>query len=554
LIWVWLIQTLNQNSIVVETTVLEPSTKKRAIRVLYVDDDSCSQEITKQIMNDIDSSFEFDNACCVKEAFKKLATENFDVIVSDYEMPQKNGLQFLKELREQNIQIPFILFTGKSREEVAIKALNLGADGYHNKQDPPEIVYRELSHSISVLFDRDTAKHAFEESEKRYRVLMEKASETIFVHNIEGQIVDANQQAYKKLGYTKEELSKMTIADIDGEAIHTGKGDRLWPIVISGETMTFESSYKRKDGSVFPIEVSLGPIAIKNETFVMALAKDITERKEAEERRKVLERKLKDYSEHLKWLVDLRTAQLKDANERLIKSERLAAIGELAGMVGHDLRNPLAGIKNAVYFLKKKGSTISEAQSKEMLEIIDKAIDRSDKIINDLLDYAREMHLEFTKYAACTLVDEAVRMIQVPDRIQIVNYVDEDAWIWVNFDKMMRVFMNLIKNAIDAMPQNGTLKISSCKTKNHIEIAFADTGMGIPSETLSKIFTPLFTTKAQGMGFGLAICKRIIEAHGGKITVKTVLNKGTTFTITLPLDPQAPIKSNNPVDKQILGD
>jgi signal transduction histidine kinase len=234
-------------------------------------------------------------------------------------------------------------------------------------------------------------------------------------------------------------------------------------------------------------------------------------------------------------MVELRTAQLKDANERLVKSERLAAIGELAGMIGHDLRNPLAGIKNAAYFLKKKGTTISEAQSKEILEIIDKAIDHSDKIINDLLDYAREMHLELTKYGARTLVDEATRTIQVPDRIKIVNHVDEEVGIWVNVDKMMRVFVNLIKNAVDAMPEKGTLEISSCQTKDHVEIAFADTGTGIPEETLQKLFTPLFTTKAQGMGFGLSICKRIVEAHGGTITVKTELNKGTTFTVTLPL-------------------
>ncbi len=182
---------------------------------------------------------------------------------------------------------------------------------------------------------------------------------------------------------------------------------------------------------------------------------DITERKKAEEIRKGLESKVKQYSEHLKNMVDLRTAQLKDANERLVKAERLAAIGELAGMIGHDLRNPLAGIKNGVYLLKKKGTTISEAQSKEILEIIDKAIDHSNKIINDLLDYSREMNLKLIKYAARPLVDEAIRSIQVPDRIQIVNHVDEEAYIWVDADKMIRVFVNLLQNAIDATPENG---------------------------------------------------------------------------------------------------
>jgi signal transduction histidine kinase len=102
---------------------------------------------------------------------------------------------------------------------------------------------------------------------------------------------------------------------------------------------------------------------------------------------------------------------------------------------------------------------------------------------------------------------------------------------------MMRVFINLIKNAVDAMPEKGTLEISSCQTRDCVEIAFADTGTGIPDETLQKLFTPLFTTKAQGMGFGLAICKRLIEAHEGTIKVETAKDKGTTFTITLPVKP-----------------
>jgi signal transduction histidine kinase len=264
---------------------------------------------------------------------------------------------------------------------------------------------------------------------------------------------------------------------------------------------------------------------------IMMMVSDITDRK-------ALERKVDNYSKHLKSMVELRTAQLKDANERLVRSERLAAIGELAGMIGHDLRNPLTGIKNAAYYLKKKGATCPEDQAKEMLEIIDKAIEHSNKIINDLLDYSREIRLELTEIETSALLNEAMRMIQVPDRIQVVNHVLGETWLKVDADKMMRVFINLIKNAVDAMPEGGTLEITSRQTGGKVEIAFADTGKGIPEEILQKIFMPLFTTKAQGMGFGLAICKRIIDSHGGTITVETVVNKGTTFTITLPIKPK----------------
>jgi signal transduction histidine kinase len=152
------------------------------------------------------------------------------------------------------------------------------------------------------------------------------------------------------------------------------------------------------------------------------------------------------------------------------------------------------------------------------------------------------MQLELTESTPPTLLDEAMRMIQVPDRIQILNHVHEETKVRVDADKIMRVFINLIKNAVDAMPEKGTLEITNRQTRGYVEIAFADTGKGIPKETLPKIFTPLFTTKAQGMGFGLAICKRIVESHGGTITVETAVNKGTTFTITLPIKPKVELQ------------
>jgi DNA-binding response OmpR family regulator len=122
--------------------------KTSPIHVLHVDDDPSLLEISKLMLLDLDSSFEIDFACCVDEALKKLAAGHYDIVISDFEMPKKNGLQFLAQLREENNQLPFILFTGKGREEIALKALNLGADAYLNKQGNPETVYTELLHSI----------------------------------------------------------------------------------------------------------------------------------------------------------------------------------------------------------------------------------------------------------------------------------------------------------------------------------------------------------------------------------------------------------------------
>ncbi len=375
-------------------------------------------------------------------------------------------------------------------------------------------------------------QEALMESETQYRQLINVAQEGIWALDNKCQTVFVNPQMAKMLGYSESEMvGKNLFEFLDKTCIEKAK--QVLGQFKQDAKGHFDCEFTRKNGS--RIYVTIAVSEFKDDegkpSGTLMMVSDITDRK-------VLEAKVNNYSKHLKSMVELRTTQLKAANEQLVKSERLAAIGELAGMVGHDLRNPLTGIKNATYYLKKKGTTISEVQAKEMLETIDNAIDHSNKIINDLLDYAREIHLELTECAPRKLVDEASQMIQVPDRIQIVNHVLEETKVKVDADKMMRVFINLIKNAVDAMPEKGTLEITSHKTKDNVEISFADTGKGIPDDVLPKLFTPLFTTKAQGMGFGLAICKRIIEVHGGRIKVETAVNKGTTFTITLPVKPK----------------
>jgi len=281
------------------------------------------------------------------------------------------------------------------------------------------------------------------------------------------------------------------------------------------------------------VELIVTPVKDKDGKVIAALelVVNITERKR-------LQTKLGEYSQKLEELVQKRTLQLKNTQAELVKSERLAAIGELAGMVGHDLRNPLTGIKNSAYFLKKKGSEISPAQSQEMLETIDKCVNYSNKIVNDLLDYSREVHLEQQGESLKKLLAESLCLLELPEKIEVQDQLSDEPTVNVDADKIKRIFINLIKNAVDAMPNGGKITVASQQVNGRLEVSFSDTGRGISDEVLPKLFSPLFTTKAQGMGFGLAICKRIIEAHGGTITVKTVKEKGTTFTLTFPVEPK----------------
>jgi sensor domain CHASE-containing protein len=215
-------------------------------------------------------------------------------------------------------------------------------------------------------------------------------------------------------------------------------------------------------------------------------------------------------------------------------TQRLAAIEELAGMIGHDLRNPLTGIATATYYLKTKYASAMDSKGVEMLKIIEDDITYSNKIINDLLDYSRSIHLELRATNPRSLMEKSLSLVAVPANVQVIDTTEDQPDLTVDVEKMKRVFSNMIKNAFDAMPDGGTLRIQSRESMENTEFVFTDTGIGMSRETLEKIWSPLFTTKAKGMGFGLPITKRLVEAHGGSISVASAPGKGTTFTVTVP--------------------
>ena len=219
----------------------------------------------------------------------------------------------------------------------------------------------------------------------------------------------------------------------------------------------------------------------------------------------------------------------------LAKSQRFAAIGETAAMVGHDLRNPLQGIAGALYNLKTEEDSKLSKEGKEMLQLIEEDIGRSDKIINDLLEYSRELRLELSETNVKSITQDALAKLKIPKGIRVVNSTKNQPPMKLDMDKMRRVFLNLTLNAVDAMPKGGTLTITSTRSRDNVQITFKDTGEGMTTETLAKLWSPLFTTKAKGMGFGMAIAKRLVETHGGSISVETKLGKGSTFTVTLPI-------------------
>jgi signal transduction histidine kinase len=219
----------------------------------------------------------------------------------------------------------------------------------------------------------------------------------------------------------------------------------------------------------------------------------------------------------------------------LVKAERLAAIGEVAAMVGHDLRNPLTGINGALFYLRKKLPPNLGPEIAEMFDVIEKDIKYANCIVTDLMEYSREIKLELRDVTPKQLIHDSLNYVHVPAEVTVVDLSENSPVMRLDASKMQRVFTNFLKNAVEAMPKGGELSITTQTCGETVAFRIADNGAGMTKEVLDKIWIPFFTTKAKGMGLGLPICKRIIDAHDGKVTVESVLGKGTVFTITLPV-------------------
>ena len=245
------------------------------------------------------------------------------------------------------------------------------------------------------------------------------------------------------------------------------------------------------------------------------------------------EKRLKSYTERLEELVEEEANKLKDA-------ERLAAIGETAGMVGHDIRNPLQTITSSVYLAKEEVKSLPASSKKEdlieSLETIEEQVSYINKIVSDLQDFVKPLNPKIEEIDLHKLVKDAFLSSAIPENIKVLISIEEDLpRLVVDRYLIKRVLINLITNAVQAMPDGGTISVKATQKNGVALISVEDTGLGIPEENRNKIFKPLFTTKSRGQGFGLSVCKRLVEAHnGGSITFESEVGKGSKFTIKIP--------------------
>jgi PAS domain S-box-containing protein len=266
---------------------------KPAIRVLHVDDDAAFLKTAKQCL-ELQGHFQVDTVMSVEEALEKLRKEEYDAVVSDYQMPGKDGLELLMELRDEENSIPFVMFTGKGREEVAVKALNLGADNYVNKYGDPKTVYAELAHDIHTTVKRTRAENASLKSDEKYRSLVENIDDAIFTIDANGRLTYVSPYAERVTGFTLDDVLGKPFLDFFEPAI-AERAALTFAKILKGETVRgLEIEIPRKDGKRAYYEMNIYPVFSSGKILgVQGIARDVTERKRTQEALKKNEELLK---------------------------------------------------------------------------------------------------------------------------------------------------------------------------------------------------------------------------------------------------------------------
>ncbi len=381
---------------------------------------------------------------------------------------------------------------------------------------------------------RQRAEEALRESEERYRTVADYTYDWEYWSAPNGKIIYISPSCERITGYRAEEF----IADPDlldaivyPDDSHTFEQHKLSAGLDDHQRDVHQTDLRiiRRDGQVCWIGHICQIIRRADGTSLgrRATNRDISERKRAEEMIRV-------YSENLEQMVAARTRSLEEAQEKLVRQEKLAVLGQLSGSIAHELRTPLGAIKNAVYLLNMILEN-SDANAREVLGILERQIKTSEGIINNLLDFARTRQPARQPVDVNQAVEQALSHVDVPDGVTVQHNLADLPPIAADPGQLGQILGNLLLNAVQAMPDGGALTLRTYLPQpDWVAISVADTGVGIPPENLDKLFEPLFTTKAKGIGLGLALVKMLVEGHGGAIRVESVVGQGTTFTVELP--------------------
>lgn len=349
---------------------------------------------------------------------------------------------------------------------------------------------------------------------ERSETIVANAGESILTFDDRGKILSCNRAATDLFGLTTEDLL--------GNSLET-----LVPALAEmPESLPAELRIEaaRDDGQRFPAHITLSQYPSESGPTRIAIIRDLTEAERAEEARIAMARE-----------------------SEALRAQQMATLAQLATGVAHEIRNPLTSIKMLIQVNRAKFA--DEGLPTDDLELVEQEIRRMERSVNSLLDYARPEASEFTEFAIQDPLRSSVQLIEGRCQAQNVELVVEapDAPLFISGDaaQIKQLLLNLGLNALDAMPNGGKLTISATHHDQHLLLSVCDSGSGISENVLGKLFTPFVTTKANGVGLGLGICRRIAHAHQGTLTGVNQVAGGAKFQLRLPLVPSGNARASS---------
>ncbi|MGI2335256.1 MAG: PAS domain S-box protein [Dehalogenimonas sp.] len=402
--------------------------------------------------------------------------------------------------------------TSKMRWDNLMITTSSGAQRYISAANIPL-----LEQNLMISTVRDVTERIKAESATKLRAtLLDAVSDSVFLSEIEGNIIYCNEQGYKSRGYQQNELIGTNIKILRPSTESSDWDEKRQLIIESGES-TYESMHRCKNGSVFPVEIHSRSLNHDGKTLILSVVRDITKRRQ----RALEQRELRDKAE---------------------MSSRLAAIGEMAAGIAHEINNPLTGVHGFSELLMERKELPDDVM--ESLRIIYDGSERVKDIVKRMLTFSRQSEPTRSSIDIHQLLDNTLALrsyVLNTSNVEVIKDYDLDLpWIPVDAGQLQQVFLNLIINAeyaIKKAQRPGKLVIKTENVDGQVQISISDDGIGMSEATISKLFQPFFTTKepGEGTGLGLSVSRAIVLEHGGTITASSTLNQGTSFKIKLPI-------------------
>ncbi|NNG02056.1 MAG: response regulator [Desulfobacteraceae bacterium] len=522
----------------------------QCLNILIVEDNILDAELEVGELKNAGFDCHWDCVETPSDFIGNLNKQKYDIILVDNNLPAFDGRSALNMFLKLGLEIPFIIISGTIDEETAIELLNAGATDYVLKDRLTRltpVVHRALKESRERQ-KRETAETALKESEKRYRLLFEKARDAIFILEANGsnagRIIDANQAAAVMHGYCREELLGMKISALDAPRDAEKMMDRI-DRTKENRWIMEELQHVRRNGTQFPVEISAGILTDGDKKYIMAIDRDITERKKREEESRKIE-------------------------ENLRQAQKMEALGTLAGGIAHDFNNILFPIVG--YTELSLQNMEDNDPNKANLDHVLKASNRASELISQILAFSRQSEQAYRPVNIRHILKEVLQFLTsaIPSNIRITQTIEfKDCVVMGDPGQLHQIIMNLCVNAYQAMEETGGELdiVLSTQTIGHkdlkltpfllpgeyVTLKVSDTGTGIGRAELERIFDPYFTTKEKGTGLGLATVQSLVKRLKGHVFVESEVGTGTVFNVFVPLEdePEAAVEADQYVPVSI---